>query len=100
MDGLEGPAKVGGWAVILTAHPQTAAARIAQRGAHSRLESGIGTSRTEVDLYRDAAGRLALRGYPLVTLDTTVSQPEHVAVTLGARIAMLAGVPGRGAATA
>lgn len=81
-------------AVILTADPTTTAARIARRGAHTRFESGIDTSRAEADLYRDAAERLITTGYPLVTIDTTDVDPQQVAAMIGARIACLTKVHG------
>jgi dTMP kinase len=81
-------------AVILTVDPEIAAARIARRGAHTRFEAGIDNSRTEADLYRDTVERLAALGYPLLTIDTSEVQPEHVAAHIGTRIASLAGVRG------
>jgi dTMP kinase len=51
-------------AIILVADPETAAARISSRGTRTHFETGTGTSRTEADLYRDTAARLAVLGYP------------------------------------
>ena len=76
-------------AVILTADPATTAARIARRGAHTRFETGIGTSRTEADLYRDTTQRLIAGGYPLVSIDTTQVEPLDIATAIGTRIAQL-----------
>lgn len=81
-------------AVILTADPTTTAARIARRGAHTRFEAGIDTSRAEADLYRDTVLRLVAHGYPVMTIDTTNVEPQEVAVTIAARIASLACVRG------
>jgi dTMP kinase len=81
-------------AVILTGDPEITAARISRRGAHTRFESGIDASRTEADLYRDTAERLAVLGYPLFSVDTSEARPESVAAQIGARIAGLAGVHG------
>lgn len=81
-------------AVVLTADPATAASRIARRGAHTRFESGIDTSRAEADLYRDTVERLIAQGYPLVSVDTTNVEPLDVATMIGTRIARLADVRG------
>jgi dTMP kinase len=75
--------------VILIADAEVAAGRIARRGAHNRFESGVATSRSEVDLYRDTADRLRSLGYALFIIDTTGTQPEHVAAQIGRRIAGL-----------
>lgn len=80
-------------AVILTADPTATAGRIARRGAHSRFETGISASRAEVELYREATARLAERGFPLLTLDTTDTATAQVATLIAGRIAQLAGVP-------
>lgn len=81
-------------AVILTVDPETTAARIAGRGAHTRFEAGIETSRIEADLYRDTVKRLAALGYPLLIIDTSDIEPPRVAAHIGARIASLAEVHG------
>jgi dTMP kinase len=81
-------------AVILTADPMTTAARIARRGAHTRFETGIDSSRAEADLYRDTALRLVIQGYPVVIIDTTNVEPQEVAAAIAARIANLASVHG------
>jgi dTMP kinase len=80
-------------AVILTADPAVTAHRISQRGAHSRFEAGITTSRTENELCRDAAARLAERGYPLLTIDTSEMPIEQVTGLIAGKIAQLAGRP-------
>lgn len=80
-------------AVILTADPAVTAHRIALRGAHSRFEAGTSTSRTEADLYRDTAARLAERRHPLLIVDTTDAPPAEVTAAIAGRIAQLAGVP-------
>jgi dTMP kinase len=79
-------------AVVLTAEPEVAADRIARRGAHSRFETGLPSSRAEAELYRKASDRLTQRGYPLLTLDTTHTAPAQVAAQLATRIAQLAAI--------
>lgn len=71
IEAINAAADVPDLAVVLTADPTVTAHRIGQRGAHNRFEAGITTSRTEADLYRDTTARLAERGYPLLTVDTT-----------------------------
>ena len=93
IEALNAAADIPHLAVILTADPTVTAHRIGQRGAHSRFETGITTSRTEADLYRDAAARLVERGYPLLTLDTTDTPSAQIAAAIAGRIAALAGLP-------
>ncbi|WP_158894282.1 dTMP kinase [Amycolatopsis anabasis] len=73
-------------AVVLTAEPEVAAARIAQRGAHSRFEAGITTSVREAALYREVAERLTEDGWRVAAVDTTTVSPEHLAAEIGERI--------------
>ena len=87
-------------AVILTADPAVTAQRIGRRGAHSRFEAGITTSQAEAELYLDAAARLAERGYPLLTIDTSEAPAEQVTGLSAGRIAQLAGRPHGNSATA
>lgn len=100
IEAINAAADVPQLAVILTADPTVTAHRIGQRGAHSRFEAGISTSRTEADLYRDAAARLTKRGYPLLTLDTTDTPSTQVVAAIAGRIAELAGLPQADPATA
>jgi dTMP kinase len=81
-------------AVILTADPEITAARITRRGAHTRFEAGIDTSRTEVDLYSDTIRRLTTLGYSLLVVDTSRTTPEQVTARIGARIATIASLRG------
>jgi dTMP kinase len=87
-------------AVILTADPAVTARRIGRRGAHSRFEAGLATSRTEADFYRDATNRLAQRGYPILAVDTTHENVERVTAAIAQRITQLAGFPHADPATA
>lgn len=90
---INAAADVPDLAVILTAKPKVAAARIRQRGAHSRFEAGTDTSRAESDLYNDTTARLAERGYRLLTIDTTNTSVEKITAVIAERIAHLAGLP-------
>jgi dTMP kinase len=93
IEAINTAADVPDLAVILTADPTVTSHRIGLRGAHSRFEAGITTSRAEADLYRDTAARLAERRYPLLIVDTTDTPPAQVAAAIAGRIAQLAGVP-------
>ncbi|GGU84965.1 dTMP kinase [Lentzea flava] len=81
-------------AVILTADPTIAAARIARRGSHDRFHTDVSTSAREVELYSKAAKRLAELGHEVVTLDTTGAMPDQIARRIGDHIAALVDVPG------
>lgn len=87
-------------AVILIADSTVTADRISQRGAHSRFEAGITTSRAEAELYRDTTARLAERGYPLLTIDTSQTPTGQVTALIAGRIVQLAGLPHGDSATA
>jgi dTMP kinase len=76
-------------ALILTADPATAAARIRDRGTRHRFETGVASAARETALYRDAAARLAAYGYPLLTIDTTHRDPATTAHLIAERIAVL-----------
>lgn len=97
---LNAPADIPDVAVILTAHPAVTAQRIGQRGAHSRFEAGLATSRAEADLYRDTTIRLTELGWPLLTIDTTATPIEQVTAQIEERIIELAGLPKGDSATA
>jgi dTMP kinase len=92
---LNSPTDLPDLAVILTADPEIAAARIGRRGAHSRFETGAESSQAEVELYRDAAERLTALGYPLLTINTSTVSAEQVAAEVGGRIAALMALRGR-----
>lgn len=76
-------------AVILTADPEITAARIAARGAHSRFETGLDTSRREAEFYRETTARLDAVGHRLLTVDTTGTSPQRVADYLGVQVTRL-----------
>ncbi|MGH3912609.1 MAG: dTMP kinase, partial [Pseudonocardiaceae bacterium] len=82
------------------ADPAITARRITRRGAHSRFETGIATSRTEANFYRDATARLADRGYPILVIDTTSTPITQVTAMIAGRIAQLVGIPETDTATA
>lgn len=100
IESLNAAADVPDLAVILIAEPTVTAHRIEQRGAHSRFEHGITTSRRETGLYHDTITRLTERGYPLLSLDTTDTPSAQIVVAIAARIAKLAGIPPADTATA
>lgn len=93
IEAINSAADVPDLAVILTADPEVTARRIEHRGAHSRFESGLETSRKETDLYRDAIDRLCEIGYPLLTLDTTEATPTATAEIIIEEITRRAGSP-------
>ncbi|MGA5226496.1 dTMP kinase [Streptomyces koyangensis] len=66
-------------AVILTAAPSTAAARIAERGKRHRFHDDPSGPAREVDLYKNAAQTLMALGVKVLVLDSTTSTPEDVA---------------------
>lgn len=73
-------------AVLITANPEITAERITARGAHSRFENGLETSRTEARLYRSAAEWLTERGRPPLTVDTTCAPNTEIAALIATRI--------------
>jgi dTMP kinase len=100
IEALNAAVDVPDLAVILTAHPAVTTRRIERRGAHSRFEAGIVTSRAEADLYRDATARLTELGWPLLTIDTTRTPIEQVTAAIAGRITQLASLPQGDSATA
>jgi hypothetical protein len=100
IEALNAAVDVPDLAVILTAHPAVTTRRIERRGAHSRFEAGIATSRAEADLYRDATARLTELGWPLLTIDTTRTPIEQVTAAIAGRITQLASLPQGDSATA
>lgn len=93
IEALNSAADIPDLAVILTVDPEVTARRIHERGAHSRFEAGIATSRTEAELYADATHRLTRRDYPILAIDTTKSAIEQVVDMIAQRIAQLAASP-------
>ncbi|MET9959440.1 dTMP kinase [Streptomyces sp. NPDC006326] len=66
-------------AVILTAAPDTIAARLAERGRRHRFHDDPGGPAREVELYGEAAETLATLGVRVLVLDCTRSTPTDVA---------------------
>lgn len=100
IEALNAAADIPDLPIILTADPAVTAHRIGRRGAHSRFETGIATSRAEADLYRDTTRRLADQGWPLLTIDTTRTPVEQVTGVIAGQIAQLADLPHANSATA
>jgi dTMP kinase len=93
IEALNAAADTPDLAVILTADPQVTAGRISRRGAHSRFEAGLTTSRTEAELYADTTRRLTERGYPILAIDTTNHTTGQVSDMIIRRIVRLAATP-------
>lgn len=93
IEALNSAADIPDLAVILTVDPEVTAGRIHERGAHSRFEAGIATSRTEAELYADTTHRLTRRDYRILATDTTKSAIEQVVDMIAQRIAQLAASP-------
>jgi dTMP kinase len=100
IEAINAAADVPDLAVVLTADPMVTADRINRRGAHSRFEAGMATSRTEAELYEDTLTRLSKGGYPLMTIDTGRTPVARVSTMIATRIAQLAGVPHSDSTTA
>ncbi|MEU8758561.1 dTMP kinase [Streptomyces sp. NPDC048659] len=66
-------------AVILTAEPETIAARLAARGKRHRFHDDPTGPAREVGLYRDAAQTLMTLGVEVLVLDSTDTTPTDVA---------------------
>lgn len=69
-------------AVLLNAEHSMIAERLRARGAHSRFERQPGSSRAESDLYHHAAAHLRSVGWPVMSIDCTIRQPESIAMTV------------------
>jgi dTMP kinase len=100
IEALNAAADTPDLAIILTADPQVTAGRISRRGAHSRFEAGLTTSRTEAELYADTTRRLTGRGYPILAIDTTKQTTGQVSDMIIRRIVRLAATPAGASDTA
>lgn len=69
-------------AVILEADPDTIADRLSERGPHNRFQLTPGSSRLEVDYYRQAADLLADAGFTVLRVDCSSRPPEQSAVLI------------------
>ena len=86
-------------AIFLTGDPDINAQRLRARGTHSRFETET-SSHTEAVLYRDTLERLAARGYPLLTVNTSSMSSVQVTALIADRLAQLASLPEPGNDTA
>ncbi|MFD5877890.1 dTMP kinase [Streptomyces yangpuensis] len=66
-------------AVILTAGPESIAARITKRGKRHRFHDDPNGPAREIELYREAAETLTTLGVEVLVLDTTDTTPTEVA---------------------
>jgi dTMP kinase len=73
-------------AVLVTAHPDVLAGRLARRGAHSRYERLPGAGAREHALYAEAATVLTRAGVRVLTLDSTTAGPDVLARTIAEAI--------------
>jgi len=62
------------------------AARLDQRGGHSRFEAMPDAASTETALYDDTARRLTRQGWPTCQIDATVRTPDELAASIAAQI--------------
>jgi dTMP kinase len=76
---LNAPAPQPDLAVLLTADPDTAWARVSQRGSHGRSEESPQQSAAEHAAYQRIGARLQARGWNVATLDTASAGPAEVA---------------------
>ncbi len=73
-------------AVILHADPKVIAARMHERGGHSRFEAMPEASVAETRLYDHAARRLTAAGWPIWRVNATSQPPDRLASLVAARI--------------
>jgi dTMP kinase len=94
VEALNSAADVPDLAVILTVDAAVAATRVARRGAHNRFHTGVETAEQEIEFYRDAAARLTLNGFPIVTVDTSWVASDQTVADIASRITRLLDTPG------
>lgn len=68
--------------MLLNAEHPTIAERLRTRGAHSRFERQLGSSRAESDLYQHAAAQLRAVGWLVMAFDCTTQPPETIAMSI------------------
>jgi dTMP kinase len=73
-------------AVILVADPGTIAGRLAERGAHNRYQGSPALAAAEVAWHREAAMHLEQLGVVVLSIDTTHTPPDRVAVQVAAAL--------------
>ncbi|MCK2241897.1 MULTISPECIES: dTMP kinase [unclassified Crossiella] len=76
--------------LILTADPAVLAARLRQRGTHSRFERAADSSLRESQLYLTAQAELHTAGWPTTTVETATAPPEDAAARIVSLIRPLA----------
>lgn len=69
-------------AVILEADPDIVAERLNERGAHNRFQLSPGSSRIEVEYYRQAAATLTGAGFPVLRVDCSSRPAERSAALI------------------
>ncbi|WP_424187609.1 dTMP kinase [Actinokineospora sp. G85] len=69
-------------AVLLTVEPDTAAARVQARGAHSRFHQGAESTVEEITLYDQATIWLTSRRIPVLRIDTTHTPTPDIAAAI------------------
>jgi dTMP kinase len=79
---LNKEAKQPDLAVILEADPQVIAGRLAERGPHNRFQHMPGSSRLEVEFYRQAAETLLGAGFAVCKVDCSSRPPEQSAAII------------------
>lgn len=76
---LNEPATKPDLAILLTAEPQTAWTRIAQRGSHGRFEQRAEQSTAEHLAFQRVGDLLRSRGWKVATFSTDTADPDVVA---------------------
>lgn len=74
-------------AVILEAHPEVIAERLAERGPHNRFQLSPGSSHAEVHFYQQATERLTGAGFEVLQVDCNQRPPEESAAFIRQRLA-------------
>lgn len=83
---MNAQARIPDLTIILFASPEILAKRLDRRGRTSRFDQHPGISELENAYFRDAAERLTVGGYEVMSLDTDALAIEGVARTALARI--------------
>jgi dTMP kinase len=86
VEALNAPTLRPDLAVVLTAPPDTAWARIVGRGSHGRFEEGIDQSAAEHAAYQRITTRLRGQGWNIHALDTDIATAPQVAAAIVALI--------------
>lgn len=73
-------------AVILEAHPEVIAQRLAERGPHNRFQLSPGGSHAEVHFYQQATEWLTGAGFEVLRVDCNQRPPEESAAFIRQRL--------------